>query len=204
VELLEWAAKHGAAVIEDDYDSEFRFAARPLDSLQSLDRHGVVLYVGTFSKVLFPGVRTGFIIAPEPVRKALVAARELTDRHGPLLTQAALARFIQEGHLPRHIRKMRRVYEVRRERLLSCLGTELSGKVELWPSVAGLHVAVALRRNQSADAIAQAAERAGVGVQSLGEDGLALGYGAIEASRIEEGIRGLSKVFRHSGGTARR
>jgi GntR family transcriptional regulator / MocR family aminotransferase len=189
VALLEWAAEHGAAVIEDDYDSEFRFAARPLDSLQSLDRQGVVLYVGTFSKVLFPGVRIGFVVAPQPVRNALVAARQLTDWHGPLLTQATLSRFIEEGHLARYIRKMRRIYEQRRQLLLDCLETKLSDWLKVWPSFAGLHIAVAACRRFSTEAVTQSAERLGVSIQSLGKQGLALGYGAIEVDQIEEGIR---------------
>jgi GntR family transcriptional regulator/MocR family aminotransferase len=191
--LLEWAAKHGAAVIEDDYDSEFRFAARPLDSLQSLDRRGVVLYVGTFSKALFPDVRIGFLVAPEPLRSALIAARQLTDRHGPPLVQAALARFIQEGHLARYIRKMRRIYAERREKLLHCLESDLANSLELWPSVAGLHIAARLKRGLSGDDVAASAERFGVSVQSLGEHGIALGYGAIETGQIAEGIKRLRR-----------
>ncbi|MDX6711374.1 MAG: GntR family transcriptional regulator / MocR family aminotransferase [Blastocatellia bacterium] len=194
--LLEWAAEHGAAVVEDDYDSEFRYEARPLDSLQSLDRHGVVLYVGTFSKVLFPGIRTGFIVAPEPIRRALVAARHLTDWHGPQLIQATLAKFIQEGHLARHIRKMRRIYAQRRQLLFQCLESDVFGIAEPWPSAAGLHIAVRLNRGLSGDEIANAAKAKGVGVDSLGPHGLALGYGAIEISQIEEGARRLMRVIR--------
>lgn len=195
LELLEWAARNGAAVIEDDYDSEFRFSPRPLDSLQSLDRNGVVLYVGTFSKVLFPGVRIGFVVAPEPVRTTLIAARQLTDWHGPLLTQATLARFIHEGHLARYIRKMRRVYEERRRKLLKALEVELSEWLRPWPSSAGLHLATAPRRRFSSEAVTQFAARLGVAVQSLGEHGLALGYGAIETNQIDEGIGRLRKAI---------
>ena len=197
--LLEWAARRGAAIVEDDYDSEFRYAARPLDSLQSLDHHGVVLYVGTFSKVLFPGIRTGFIVAPEPIRRALVTARHLTDWHGPQLIQATLARFIQEGHLARHIRKMRRIYAQRRQLLLQCLeGDAFDGAVP-WPSAAGLHIALRLKRGVSGDVVANAAKVKGVGVDSLSEHGLALGYGAIEISQIEEGARRLMRVIRAEG-----
>ncbi|WP_199349602.1 PLP-dependent aminotransferase family protein [Nostoc flagelliforme] len=103
--LLEWATQHGAAIIEDDYDSEFRFAGRPLESLQNLDRTGRVLYVGTFSKVMFPEIRLGFIVAPELIQQALVVAKQLSDLHSPLLAQATLAKFIQDGYLAKHIRK---------------------------------------------------------------------------------------------------
>jgi GntR family transcriptional regulator/MocR family aminotransferase len=193
--LLEWAASRGAAIIEDDYDSEFRFEARPLDSLQSLDRQGVVLYVGTFSKVLFPGLRIGFIVAPEPIRRALVAARQLTDWHGPLLTQATLARFIHEGHLARHIRKMRRIYAERRQKLMDCLQAALARSLDLWPSVAGLHIAASLNHGVSGDVVAESARKMGVGVESLGEHGLALGYGLIGAGQIPEGVSRLKKAM---------
>jgi GntR family transcriptional regulator/MocR family aminotransferase len=197
--LLEWAARRGAAIVEDDYDSEFRYEARPLDSLQSLDHHGVVLYVGTFSKVLFPGIRTGFIVASEPIRHALVTARHLTDWHGPQLIQATLARFIQEGHLARHIRKMRRIYAQRRRLLLQCLDGDAFGSAEPWPSAAGLHIALRLKRGVSGDVVANAARVQGVGVDSLSEHGLALGYGTIEISQIEEGVRRLMRVIRADG-----
>jgi len=193
--LLEWAARRGAAVIEDDYDSEFRFEARPLDSLQSLDRQGVVLYVGTFSKVLFPGLRIGFIVAPKPIRHPLVVARQLTDWHGPLLIQATLAKFIHEGHLARHIRKMRRIYAERRQELIRCLQTSLAGSLDLWPNVAGLHIAASLKCGLSGDAVAESAMSVGVGVGSLGKYGLALGYSLIDTGQIREGIRLLMKAI---------
>src|SRR5262249_2892142 len=196
--LLEWAARCGAAIIEGDNDSELRFEARPLDSLQSLDRQGVVFYVGTFSKVLFPGVRIGFIVAPEPVRRALIAARQLTDWHGPLLVQAALARFIREGHLARHIRKMRRIYAERRQELMRCLRAELAESLDLWPSMAGLHIAAGLKLGLSGDVVAESAKSLGVGVESLGEYGLALGYSMIDASQIYEGVRRLMKAINSS------
>lgn len=191
--LLQWAAKHGAVIIEDDYDSEFRFASRPLDSLQSLDKHGIVLYVGTFSKVLFPGVRTGFVIAPEPVRRALVAARQLSDWHGSILMQATLERFIREGHLARHIRKMRGIYAHRRKVLLSCLEAEPSQLLKLWSSKAGLHIAISLKKDLSANAVAESAKLLGVGVMSIDDHSLALGYGAIESALISEGIERLKQ-----------
>jgi GntR family transcriptional regulator/MocR family aminotransferase len=195
--LLEWALRNRAAVIEDDYDSEFRYEARPLDSLQSLDQHGVVLYVGTFSKVLFPGVRIGFIVAPEPVLSALITARQLADWHGPLLNQATLARFIQEGHLARHIRKMRRIYAERRQVLLRTLEDGPNDSLKPWPSAAGLHISVRLDSSLSENAVTEVAQRAGVGVQTFGQNGLTLGFGAIEAGRITEGIRRLMRVIKN-------
>ncbi len=194
--LLEWAAKRGAAIIEDDYDSEFRFAARPLDSLQSLDRHGVVLYVGTFSKVTFPAVRIGFVVAPDPVKSAIVAARELTDWHGSILMEATLARFIDEGHLARHIRKMRRIYAVRRMQLLKSIEEEMSDRVRVYPGMAGLHVGASLKTGITASDLAERAMTAGVRIMSVADDKFALGYGAIEHTDIAEGIEQLRKIVK--------
>jgi len=193
--LLEWAAKNRAAIIEDDYDSEFRFAARPLDSLQSLDRHGVVLYVGTFSKVLFPAVRIGFVVAPDAIRRAIVAARELTDWHGSILMEATLARFIDDGHLARHIRKMRAIYASRRMVLLKSIEDDLSDWVRVYPGVAGLHIGASLERKIAATDLADRALDAGVRIMSFSERGFALGYGAIEHTDIDEGIGILGKVL---------
>jgi GntR family transcriptional regulator/MocR family aminotransferase len=197
--LLEWAAERGAAIVEDDYDSEFRFAARPLDSLQSLDRHGVVLYVGTFSTVLFPAVRIGFVVAPDPVKRAIVAARELTDWHGSILMEATLARFIDDGHLARHIRKMRRIYAGRRTALLESIERHLSEWVSVYPGMAGLHVGAVLKDGRSAPRLAENALVAGVRIMSYDDHGLALGYGPIEESDIEGGIKTLGRVLKDQG-----
>jgi GntR family transcriptional regulator / MocR family aminotransferase len=116
--LLNWAERKGAVVIEDDYDSEFRFEGRPIDRLQSLDRSGRVIYVGSFSKVMLPTLRLGFLVAPASLQEALRAAKRLTDWHGELPTHAALARFIDEGLLARHVRKAAREYAVRRARIV--------------------------------------------------------------------------------------
>lgn len=194
--LLEWASKHGAAIIEDDYDSEFRFAARPLDSLQSLDRHGVVLYVGTFSKVLFPAVRIGFVVAPDAIKRAIIAARELTDWHGSILMEATLARFIDDGHLARHIRKMRAIYASRRKILVNSIEDELSDWVRVYPGMAGLHVGASLKGQLSATELADRALSSGVRIMSFAEDGFAVGYGAIEHPDIDEGVKILRKVLK--------
>jgi GntR family transcriptional regulator/MocR family aminotransferase len=140
LDLLGWAAEHRACILEDDYDSEFRFDPRPLEALQSLDQRGLVVYVGTFSKVLHPGLRIGFIVAPPALVPALCAARQLADWHQPLVSQVALARFITEGHLARHVRRMSRIYARRRARLLEALARSPHIFGEVVPSVAGLHV----------------------------------------------------------------
>src|SRR5215208_4673656 len=111
--LLEWAARAGAWVIEDDYDSEFRYASRPLAALQGLDPHGCVLYVGTFSKVMFPSLRLGYLVVPPRLAEAFAAARHFADYCPPYLEQAVMSDFITEGHFERHIRRMRTIYRER-------------------------------------------------------------------------------------------
>src|SRR5690606_16830392 len=109
----EWASRAGAWVLEDDYDSEYRYAGRPLAALQGLDRESRVIYLGTFSKVLLPALRLGYLVVPPDLVEAFLAARALIDRHSPILEQAVLADFIAEGHFSRHIRRMRGLYAER-------------------------------------------------------------------------------------------
>lgn len=204
--LLEWADRHDAAIIEDDYDSEFRYDGRPIEPLFTLDTRGRVIYVGSFSKSMLPTLRVGFVIAPPALCNALRAAKYVTDWHTALPTQAALARFIDEGHLARHIRKMRAVYRQRHDMISEAISGRMSGDLTLIPSAAGLHVS-ATARTASVAEIANVAARAlaaGVAVQPLSafqvtqppRAGLALGYGAIESSDIGGGLLRLSQAFR--------
>jgi len=198
--LLAWAERRGAVVIEDDYDSEFRFEGRPLDPIQSLDRSGRVIYVGSFSKVMLPMLRLGFLIAPASLQPALRSARQLTDWHGEGPTQAALASFIGEGFLARHIRKTAREYAIRRERITQGLQRE-SALLDLVPSAAGLHLAARISPGASLDVdkVVRRAATNGVAVEALSrfcgespaQSGLVIGYGAIPTAKIEEGLRRL-------------
>jgi GntR family transcriptional regulator/MocR family aminotransferase len=200
--LLAWSAQRGAAIIEDDYDSEFRFDGRPLEPLQSLDPSGRVLYVGTFSKVMLPTLRVGFVVAPPSLMPSLRAAKRLTDSHGVLELQRALASFLDEGLFARHLRRMLRAYHERRDRLLSALQTELGHAVVALPSSAGLHVSVrCIDPDVDEEAWVRGAREAGVAVQPLRpyyrlrpHAGLALGYGLIPAAKIAEGIARLAAV----------
>ncbi len=149
--LLEFAQAHGAVIIEDDYDGEFRLGARPLDALQTLDRSESVFYVGTFSKSLFPEMRLGFVVPPPWARPALVAAKQCTDWHCAVLEQETLAAFIAEGHLARHVRKMRQVYGARSPnaaRLPEARFSPLAGADSLcrWIAPGGAFENVARRR----------------------------------------------------------
>lgn len=207
--LVAWAEQRGAVVIEDDYDSEYRFSDRPLEPLQSLDRSGRVVYVGSFSKTLSPMLRLGFLVAPASLRPALHRARQLSDWHGELTAQAALARFIDEGLLARHIRKATREYAARHERIVTGLRQDLANWLEPVPSAAGLHLCTRLRPGVTLDLdeLTRSARRAGVAMQTLaslcaeepGQAGLVIGYGAIPLDRIGEGLRRLAATFVRAG-----
>src|SRR2546423_13628180 len=136
--LLEWARAAGAWVIEDDYDSEYRYAHRPLAALQGLDKDGRVIYLGTFSKVMFPSLRIGYVVVPVDLVDAFVAARGVLSRFTPSIDQAALADFIHEGHFTRHIRRMRTLYAERQNLLVEAARRELAGLIEVQPHDAGI------------------------------------------------------------------
>ncbi|MFD1546906.1 MocR-like pyridoxine biosynthesis transcription factor PdxR [Nonomuraea guangzhouensis] len=187
--LLAWAERRRAVIVEDDYDSEFRFGDRPLEPLQSLDRAGRVIYVGSFSKTLLPMLRLGFLVAPASLMPALRAARQLTDWHGELPTQAALARFIDEGLLARHIRKATREYAARHALIVDALAGD--DRLRLVPSVAGLHLCARFAPGVSVRpsprlAVERLDSYCG---ETPAQNGLVLGYGAIQQSQIPEGLR---------------
>ena len=205
IALLAWANRRRAVVVEDDYDSEFRFKGRPLDPLQSLDRDGRVIYVGSFSKVMRPVVRLGFLVAPASLQPALRAAKQLTDSSGVLPTQAALAHFIDEGSLAKHIRKASREYAARHERIVTVLRRDFARWLEVIPSSAGLHVAARIAGGVSIDVrrVVSEAQDAGVRVYPLSrfcyeppaQPGLVIGYGLIPTGSIDEGLRRLHACF---------
>jgi GntR family transcriptional regulator/MocR family aminotransferase len=211
VALVEWAQQHDALVVEDDYDSEFRFSSRPLEPLVNLDPSGRVCYVGSFSKTMLPAIRLGFIVAPPSLRLALRAARQLSDGFSPVPTQAALARFIDDGMLARHVRKASNVYAGRHAAVLAALGT-VPG-VYVVRSSAGLHVCARLpgARPGEGRRVVSAARRLGVAVESLdgyylgaqastsgataSREGVVVGYGAVADDRLDEGLRRLVRVL---------
>ena len=200
-ELLAWAERRQAVIVEDDYDSEFRYGGRPLEPLQCLDRSGRVVYVGTFSKVLLPALRLGYLVAPASLRPALRKAKMVADLGGSSVVQAALAQLIDDGLLARHVRSARREYQARRDRLEAALVRELGDRLDIIPAAAGLHIAARFRDGRIDDReVSRRAEEAGVIVHSLSEyaaapsprPGLAFGYGAIAGPRIDEGVRRLA------------
>lgn len=201
--LLEWAGRSGAWVLEDDYDSEYRYSGRPLEALQGLDAAGSVVYVGTFSKVLFPGLRLGYLVVPPDLVDAFVAAREITDRHPPGVEQAVLADFIGEGHFSRHVRRMRALYAERRGALLEAAERELRGLLDVKPAEAGMHLVGFLPegeddREASRRAASRGVEAPPVSAFSLGppeEGGLVLGYAAFDKPEIDEGAKALADAL---------
>jgi GntR family transcriptional regulator/MocR family aminotransferase len=204
--LLDWARRHGAYVIEDDYDSEFRYAGRPLEAVQVLDRDGRTLHIGTFSKNLFPSLRLGFLIVPAPLIEPFRATKQLADRHSAMLSQAVLAEFIAAGHFERHLRRMRNANERRRVTLLQAIERELGKRVEVTGNHAGVHLALWLPGvdPKRLDDIVRAARAHDVGVYSLNPNffgpvdraGLLLGYENLSLAAIEAGIRRLAGVLR--------
>ncbi len=203
--LLEWANQTGGAIIEDDYDCEFRFGGRPIEPLHMLDAHGRVIYVGSFSKSMLPTLRLGFLVAPVSLRRALKAAKYLADWHSPVATQAAMAQFLASGRFARHIRRMRTAYEARHRLIVHILKRSFADVMEMVPSSVGLHLA-ALALEVSPDRISYILERAtAAGVEcyplsmfAVGGDvrsGVVLGYGAIASGQIDQGLMRLRKAF---------
>jgi GntR family transcriptional regulator / MocR family aminotransferase len=196
VALLAFARSRGAVIIEDDYDGEFRYGGHPVDALQTLDRTDRVFYVGTFSKCLFPTIRLGFIVAPPWARPILVAAKLFTDLHSCVLSQDTLAIFIAEGHLARHVRKMRRIYDERRRVLLSGLQDRFADLLTPILFPAGLHLAAWAKSAAFEHRIVATASRHGIWLHPLrpffsgqsARPGVVFGYGAIEKSAILEGL----------------
>ena len=202
--LLDFARERDALVIEDDYDGEFRYGPRPLDALQTIDREGRVVYVGTFSKSLFPSLRIGYVVAPEWLRDALAASKEAADTCGNAQVQDALADFILEGHLARHVRRMRRVYAGRRAALLEILDGPLSRWFEAIPSEAGIHVATRFVDAERADVLLARVREHAAGAMPLralsqradGVHGVALGIGCIDEDGIRARLQALGTALR--------
>lgn len=207
--LLAWARATGAWILEDDYYGEYRFAGRPQLPLYALDRHARVLYLGTFSKMLAPGLRIGFVVAPRPLVQRLTELKMATDRYTPGLMQLVLARFISEGRLAAHVRRMRTLYRERRAALLDALATHARDVLDVGePPDAGLHVAV--RLTVDADDVAVSRELRTIGISAaplstyyagptkvrgfvLGFANTASSEAATAARRVARSVRGANR-----------
>jgi GntR family transcriptional regulator / MocR family aminotransferase len=208
LELLRWAERTGAHVLEDDYDSEFHYEGRPLAAVQGLDRSGRVLYVGTFSKVLFPSLRIGYLVVPPSLVPALAAIRWLTDCHTPNFEQEVLADFITEGHFERHLRRSRARNASLRGALIEAFDECFGDRVEITGAHAGIHVVAWLRGILAQDlpALRARATKRGVGVYAVEpyylrpprEAGLLIGHGSLDEREIRAGVRILAEVLKDS------
>jgi GntR family transcriptional regulator / MocR family aminotransferase len=200
LELLAWATQARAWIIEDDYDSEYRYTGRPLASLQGLDRDTRVIYVGTFSKVLFPALRLAYLVVPAALVEAFTTMRTLVSRHPPLLEQHVLAAFLAEGHFARHLRRMRALYARRQQALVDAARRELGGLLHVPPADAGMHLVGWLPEGMDDDAVSRRAAAQGIAATPLSAyalaarvpPGLVLGYTGLNEQTINQSIRLLA------------
>ena len=207
LELLAAAAQMDAWIVEDDYDSEFRYVSRPLTALQGLDADGRVAYVGTFSKVMFPALRIGFVIAPTSLVPALAAARQFAGTQQATLEQMVLADFIAEGHFERHVRRMRGVYAERQHHLIDALRSECDGLVDAAPAGSGMHLVGWLPSTIDDRDVSRRAAARGVDAIPLsafavtrgaGRPGIVLGYAHVDRQTMVTAARRLATAIRES------
>ncbi len=203
--LLEWARKNGALIFEDDYDSEYRYSGRPVPALQGLDRNECVLFAGSFSKVLFPSLRLGYLVIPPDLVDYFAAAKSITSRHAQLLDQVVLCDFITEGHFGRHLRRMRGAYVERLGVLLRSARERLAGLLDISDVEAGLQTVGWLRDGITGESAARAAAARNVEVIPLSSytrgrikrEGLQLGFAAVDQREIERGVKELAVALQN-------
>ncbi|HEV2289106.1 MAG TPA: PLP-dependent aminotransferase family protein [Candidatus Acidoferrales bacterium] len=204
MQLLNWASRVGAWIIEDDYDSEYRFGIRPIGSLQGLDSDARVIYVGTFSKVMFPALRLGYVVVPPDLVHAFSVLREATDIFSSTLYQAVMTDFIKESHFARHVRRMRNLYAERCSMLGQSLRTQMGAMMEVISADAGMHLVGLLPPNFHDVAVSQRAAKSGISAMPLSNcylkrpspPGLVLGYGSTHVAQIPDTVQTLSRIIR--------
>ena len=202
--LLDWARTSGTLIFEDDYDSEYRYSGRPVPALQGLDQAGVVIFAGSFSAVLFPALRLGYLVVPPDMVDVFAAAESVSTHHPPLLEQAVLCDFITEGHFARHIRRMRELYAERLSVLLEGAREKLSGVLEISTVEAGLQTVGWLKNGMSAEQAAVRAEERNVEVVPLSryasgrakQNGIVLGFAAVNPRELRRGIDQLAAALK--------
>ena len=203
LELLAWARESGGWIVEDDYASEFRYGGRPLASLQGLDEAGRVIYIGTFNKALFPGLRLGYAVVPPSLVRAFVTARYLMDRQPSSLCQAVVTAFMAEGHFAAHIRRMREMYRGQRDALVTALRRRLGEHLTVDPPDQGMHLVAYTRRGLSDVTIERAARDHGVVVRAMSrlyveapaQSALMLGFSGYPRQTIAPAIGRLARAF---------
>jgi len=203
LELLEWARQHKAWVVEDDYDGEFQYGPHRIPALCSLPHSERVLYVGTFSKTLHPGLRLGFIVLPSALVDAFASAKALSDRHSPGAVQEVLARFIADGHLLRHLRRMRELYQQRQGVLIDTLRRASGGVLELTPAAQGMHLVLEAGERVDDMRLSRRAAEAGVYLAPLSQycvqsrrRGWVFGYAGFDEAALRQAARGLGPLIR--------
>lgn len=206
LELLEWARENDAWILEDDYDSEYRYGGRPLSALQGLDNSGRVIYVGTFSKVLFPGIRLGYMVVPPGLSEDFIAVRRSLDDQTPIAMQPVLTEFILSGHFAAHIRRMRTLYAERQSVLLDALEEQLSDLLSAHPDDAGMHIVADIDAEsglRDTEIATEAAKQkitvyplSGFFISKPNRNGLVFGYAGVEAKDIRKSVKRLSQLIR--------
>jgi GntR family transcriptional regulator/MocR family aminotransferase len=201
--LLDWARRRNSVIVEDDYDGEFRYDERPLESLQGLDSEGRTLYIGTFSRTVFPALRIGYVVAPQSAISAFMAAKWLTDLHSATLEQQTLAEFINDGFYEWHLRRLRQRHTRRRAVLLESVYKYIGDRVEVTGEDSGAHVVLWPRKRAPEAAVVKQAEKRGVGIYGISHcflgkpprPGFLLGYAHLNEREIREGIQLLSEAL---------
>lgn len=204
LELLNWAHKKQAWILEDDYDSEFRYSSRPIPAIQGLDQHQRVIYTGTFSKIMFPALRLGYVIVPPDLVETFANARWVTDIRSPALEQAALTDFINEGHLQRHVRRLRIAYAERQSQLTTAIRRELNGLLEIQPAHAGMHLVAWLPPGADDQKMSAKAARAGIYAMPLSpfainrpkRGALLLGFTGVTAGKMDQWVKELAAALK--------
>jgi GntR family transcriptional regulator / MocR family aminotransferase len=201
--LLDWARRKNSVIVEDDYDGEFRYEGQPLESLQGLDSEGRIIYVGTFSRTVFPALRVGYLIVPKSLAAAFIAAKWLNDQHSATLEQQTLAEFITSGAYERHLRRLRRRNAARRSALLEAITKYLRDRVEVTGDGSGAHIVLWPRKRLSEAIVVTEAASRGVGISGISRyflkqpsrTGIMLGYCRMKEEEIREGIRRLGEIL---------
>lgn len=203
LQLLNWALAEGAWIVEDEYDAEYRYFGRPVPALQSLDESGSVIYIGTFTKMLFNSLRLGFAVVPARLVDAFAAGRSLADRHPPTLQQAVLAEFMMEGHFGHHVRRMRQVYAERIAVLVEAAKRRLDGLLEVHHAASGMRTIGWLRNGESDLAVAERARSQGLELAAVSQfalryappAGLVLGFAGCAPAELRRGVDVLASIL---------
>ncbi len=203
-ELIEWAARNGKWIVEDDYDSEFHYDGLPTACVQGLDNNDRTIYLGTFSKTLFPGLRLGYMVLPRQLVDSFVNARNIMDGYTPQIPQLTLARFMEDGYYNTHIRSMRKLYAERRHVMIASLEGQLSSVIDVLRPEGGLQIPCFLKPGWSEEETIKKARRHGIDILGLSQlytgnnrmEGWILGYSSLSNYEIEKSVKALSDIFR--------